>query len=103
MFDKKEKERLRLKKYWSDLKNRVFSHYSKDGVLCNCCGEKNIAFLTLDHIENDGAEHRKKIGRGFYTTLTWIKNNDFPKGFQVLCYNCNQAKKVYGVCPHKQS
>lgn len=98
---KKEKEKLRLKKYWLALKTRIFSHYSNGNITCACCGERNMAFLTLDHINNDGAEHRRKIGRGFYQTLTWVKNNNLPPGFQILCHNCNQAKKVYGTCPHK--
>ena len=30
-----------------------------------------------------------------------IKNN-FPKGFQILCHNCNIAKGHYGKCPHEK-
>lgn len=101
IVDPKEKAKIRLKIYWTALKTRVFEHYSQERVCCACCGESNMAFLTLDHINNDGAEHRRKIGRGFYQTLTWIKQNNFPEGFQVLCYNCNQAKKTHGGnCPH---
>ncbi len=24
--------------------------------------------------------------------LAWIIKNNFPKGFQILCHNCNHAK-----------
>ena len=33
-------------------------------------------------------------------TYRWLKNHNYPEGFQVLCYNCNLPKGVYGVCPH---
>jgi len=70
------------------------------GGHCACCGEENVEFLSLDHINNDGNEHRKTVcsGSGFYIKL---KNAGFPKGqLQVLCFNCNMAKGIYGQCPH---
>ena len=31
----------------------------------------------------------------------WLKNNNFPEGFQVLCFNCNCGKaRNKGICPH---
>lgn len=51
----------------------------------------------IDHINGGGTKHRKQIGSHIYN---WIKNNEFPEGFQVLCFNCNLAKGFYGVCPH---
>ena len=33
----------------------------------------------------------------------WMIKNNFPKGFQVLCHNCNLAKGFYGKCPHEKS
>lgn len=81
-----------------NLKNKIIENY---GGKCKCCGESNIAFLSIDHINNDGAKHRKKIGKGasFYF---WLKRNNYPKNnFQVLCYNCNCAKGFTGKCPHQ--
>lgn len=84
------------------LKELVLSHYSKGIPSCNCCGEKNIIFLTIDHINNDGAERRRmgeKHGHKLYAKL--IKH-DFPKEFQVLCMNCNWGKyQNGGICPHQ--
>jgi len=31
----------------------------------------------------------------------WLRKYNYPKGFQVLCHNCNMAKR-FGVCPHKE-
>ena len=38
-------------------KLQIYSFY---GNKCNCCGETEIKFLSLDHINNDGAKHRKE-------------------------------------------
>ncbi len=75
------------------------------GLRCACCGETEYMFLTLDHINNDGAEDRVKIaGRrnaaGTHT-YKWLKARDYPPGYQVLCMNCNFGKRMNnGVCPH---
>jgi hypothetical protein len=56
----------------------------------------------MDHVENDGAAHRRQIGDGSDALILWLKKNGFPAGFQVLCANCNHGKRVNGgVCPHK--
>jgi hypothetical protein len=86
------------------LRIQVLRHYSVGGrAACACCGETTLEFLQIDHINNDGAEHRRSIGRhsgdGFYK---WLRANDFPPGFQVLCCNCNFAKGRYGECPHER-
>jgi hypothetical protein len=81
------------------LKQEVLSHY---GTHCACCGESTFEFLQIDHVNNDGAAHRKAIGRGAGTgTYNWLKKNGWPKGFQALCANCNFAKSRYGRCPHQ--
>ena len=82
------------------LRDSVFSAYG--GYVCNCCGETIPEFLTLDHINNDGAEHRKMIGTGGNNLLQWLKKHSFPEGFQVLCWNCQWGKNLSGECPHKR-
>ena len=81
------------------MKSKVLSHYCKGDIKCECCGEKILEFLCLDHIEGGGTKHRKSIG--ISSTYFWIIRNDYPKGFRVLCHNCNQAIGSYGECPHK--
>lgn len=75
------------------------------GGFCTCCGEAEFRFLTIDHVNNDGAEHRRERGggQGNGTNIyRWLKAHHFPvSGFQVLCYNCNCAKAITGECPHK--
>jgi hypothetical protein len=75
------------------------------GPRCNCCGDSIFQFLTIDHINNDGAAHRKLIskdGRSGGALNCWLKRHGYPPGFQVLCFNCNIGKHINGgICPHK--
>lgn len=69
------------------------------GGKCRCCGEAEVSFLTFDHVNDDGAEHRTKVSPG-YSMYVWLKKNNFPNTIQILCWNCNYAKRL-GICPHK--
>ncbi len=102
--DKPESKENRLKvlQYYS-------KHLSKSNIpCCNCCGlNSHIEFLTVDHIagrqEMDSEPELKKlkyISKLSGTALViWIIKNNFPKGFQILCHNCNQTKGYYEQCP----
>ena len=46
------------KKKKDKIKDEFFAVYG--GYRCNCCGETERMFLTLDHINNDGGNFRKK-------------------------------------------
>ena len=82
------------------LRFEVLKHYSKDIPECACCGEKIIEFLTIEHTENNGADHRKTVS--ISQLPLWLIKNHFPKGFGVLCLNCNCAKGFFGICPHQK-
>lgn len=69
-------------------------HY---GGYCACCGESQFEFLCIDHVNGNGAEHRKSIKVSIYR---WLERNNYPEGFQILCYNCNMAKSNGKECPH---
>jgi len=75
-------------------KAAVFLHY---GQYCACCGETQVEFLSVDHVNGGGGKHKKSIGAYIYD---WLVKHNFPEGFQILCFNCNMAKGIYGVCPH---
>jgi hypothetical protein len=78
------------------LKTEVLSAYG--GAKCVCCGETLFEGLTIDHIGGDGSAHRKEIGNTLYP---WLKKNNYPPGFQVLCGTCNMAKRTSDHCPHE--
>lgn len=98
--DKKEAN----KRYRDKLRDTVFEHYGK---VCACCGEHRYTMLHIDHINNNGNEHRSTISNGKRRsasgseTYRWIIKNGFPNDLQVLCANCNDSKRRNGgVCEH---
>lgn len=87
----KRQERLAIRR-------KVIEAY---GAKCNCCGERTFEFLTLDHVNNDGAIHRKTIGHSG-NIYRWAIKKNFPDLLQVMCMNCNWAKAIHGECPHRR-
>lgn len=83
-----------------ELRAEVLRRYGGDPPTCACCGEHRDEFLTVDHVDGDGAEHRREIGQG--QLYPWLKRNDWPEGFRVLCANCNWSRGVRGYCPHER-
>ena len=105
----KEKNRELWKKSHIALKKEVFTHYSKS-LKCICCGVKGLEFLNMDHIipKREMAKDNELIQKKFTSKLKgealwkWLKKNNYPKGFQILCWNCNYAKGALGKCPHQK-
>lgn len=98
---KNNRERYNSSKYLyrERVKEEVIRYYSKGEMKCAICGFDNIDGLCIDHINNDGAEHRKKYhisGRNSAGTNTYevLKREKFPDGMQVLCANCNLIKEM---------
>lgn len=104
-FYANNREKIIKQKVYSNLKARrlarldCINYYSNGKNCCECCGEKNKEFLTIDHINGGGNKHRKKIKE--YLPLH-LKKNKYPTGYRVLCYNCNCSFGFYGYCPHKE-
>lgn len=90
-----ERVRQRRREYYARLRVEVIQAY---GGRCTCCGETEIRFLCIDHVNDDGNVHRAELGT--MNIYSWLRHNEWPEGFQVLCANCNMAKKT-GPCPHR--
>ena len=75
----------------------------KYGNICACCGEDEIMFLSIDHINNDGVLDRDSFKN--YSTFSFylkLKKEPIREDLQVLCFNCNLGKQLNnGECPHK--
>lgn len=86
-----------MKRYWNKLKYEVLNAY---GGKCVCCDEKEIRFLTIEHGNHDGKEHREQTNQQIYKDL---RRRGYPKdlGITVLCSNCNMATRYGEPCPHK--
>lgn len=97
----KEKISLRNKKRRSLLKNEVFNIYGNGN--CCCCGEREISFLSIEHVGGGGRKHRKALGiPGGDSFYKWLKDNNFPDGYEVLCMNCQFGRSHNGgICPHQ--
>ena|SRR5712664_198939 len=90
-------------RYRVRLRSRVIQEY---GGRCICCNISEEIFLSIDHIDQKGAEHRRKefgsSNPGSYVFYLWLKKQGFPKdNFRCLCRNCQYAYFMLGACPHQ--
>ncbi len=103
-WQRNNKEKVKQYNFRSRNKIRleVLSHYSGTPPTCECCGENIIGFLTIDHIHGGGTKHRAQKGVPSGTEFyRWLKKQNYPQGYRVLCYNCNCAHGALGFCPHE--
>ena len=82
-----------------NLKIETFNAYG--GCVCVNCGITDVDVLALDHVNNDGAKHRKELApkkkghpAGGANVYRKLRRLNFPdkNRFQVLCSNCNCLK-----------
>ena len=64
------------------------------GGKCAYCGEKELVFLTIDHINNNGGDDRRSWGNKISDIHRMLKNKNYPSGYQILCGNCNFKKEM---------
>jgi len=93
------KERQYHKSKYKALRLQIFNAL---GNRCSCCGESQYEFLTIDHINSDGAKERKDIGTGIDLFKHIIAQGITKERYQILCQNCNTAKYYHKGCPHKK-
>lgn len=82
------------KDYRAKIKREALDAYG--GPVCvgknGECGCDNEPILEIDHEFGGGTQHRKDLkmegaGHQFYL---WLRRENYPKGFRVLCPNCNR-------------
>jgi hypothetical protein len=83
------------KKYREKLRMEAVLKY---GGKCSCCGynviDKHIRgfpFLEIDHIAGGGSKHQKELHGSIYF---WLRRNNYPAGFRVLCKPCNNGMEA---------
>lgn len=94
LYGKARHEKMRL---------AAFMHYSNGNPRCVCCGITDLQFLSIDHIDGGGKAHLRREGNKPLVYL--LQRDNYPDGYQILCYNCNCAKSFAGYChnpPTKQ-
>jgi len=82
-------------------KLKVIVYDAYGGAICACCGETNMGFLSIDHINGITLTERAlQMKSG--SIYMWLKKHDYPEGYQILCFNCNLGRaRNKGICPHK--
>ncbi|PWT75568.1 MAG: hypothetical protein C5B59_08800 [Bacteroidetes bacterium] len=95
----RDKEKKRQARASIERKERVLTHYGGGKVKCRWegCGVSDIDVLSIDHVFDDGAEHREKICGSKHTKVDiyrWLEANGFPEGYQTLCLNHQFKKEI---------
>ena len=80
-------------------KIKTLTRYGKHGKLQCCwpgCIETDVDVLTLDHVKDDGAKHRKQANgtNGGNSLYSLLANQKRVKGFQTLCWNHQWKKQI---------
>jgi hypothetical protein len=80
--------------------------FLKFGCRCVYCGETTYEWLALDHVDDDPEKcpggHRVSTDEILARLKRegWLKEE--MKRYQILCHNCNVAKRDYGVVAAKK-
>ena len=96
-YAEKSKEQSRASRL--RIKLEVFEAYG--GCQCACCGEEHLRFLSIDHINGGGFQHRQEINQHGCSFYRWLRKKKFPPGYRVLCMNCQVSYSRDGYCPHQ--
>ena len=114
-------EKTRMKAYRARDRLLALQAYGGEHPKCSCpsCEEDRLPFLSIDHINGDGSQHRKELRTAQKRTketfkhdrtagsdtepggsvfFRWLRKNNYPDGYRVMCYNCNTAR-ANGPCP----
>jgi hypothetical protein len=87
------------KQYATRLRAQVLAAY---GQTCACCGEREEAFLQIDHVNGGGREHRRQIGNDI-AIYRAVRDEGFPPTYRLLCANCNFVSRFGRSCPHEEA
>lgn len=84
-----------------ELRTETLMHYSNGRMECACCESKEL--LVIDHTDGNGKAHKLALfgrSRGISSdrVYSWLRKNNWPEGFQVLCDPCNSVKQDYKTC-----
>ena len=88
-IEKKEYRR----RYNLQLKLQVLTHYGNGRCVCVRCGNDGIKHLSIDHINGGGNKHRNAVDGIGNHIYRWLRDNNYPEGYQTLCMNCQFDKK----------
>jgi hypothetical protein len=91
----KEKVNAWYRDYSHKIRNEFLDMY---GGRCECCGEIEYVFLTIEHVKGQIGIKRKETGKNAYKKAL---SNYRPDLYKILCMNCNSATRFGRICPHQ--
>lgn len=91
----KARKKTAIRKHKDKTKARLLDLY---GNSCECCGCSIIEFLTLEHRNKNGSNHRKDLGGSLQTWKEAIEVVNKDK-YTILCMNCNWFQRFGKQCP----
>lgn len=97
----REERLIKSKEWYKKTRLEALQAYGGLSPRCAWCGENKLEFLTFHHKDDNGKEHRKEIG-GSAKLPYWLKKNNYPKGIEILCWNCNTAHTFYNYSPNRK-
>jgi hypothetical protein len=101
---------IRLRNY--EIRVEAMTAFCSGPPRCQCecgCSVAKVGMLTFDHVNNDGAAHRRELGngkhqnKGSYGFLRKLKLAGWKseRSIRVMCWNCNSGRANNGgVCPN---
>lgn len=78
-------------------KEREAAFAAYGGPVCVGCGSKDEPILEMDHIDGGGCQHKREIKN--LSIYRWLKQNNYPPGFRVLCPTCNKKAHLGLLTP----
>lgn len=104
-YNQKESRKSRCSNCYAkrDRISLVMDAFDALGWQCACCGEDDIRFLSLDHVQGGGNIHREESNLNNQQVYREARREGYPKDkWQILCMNCNTARwRFNSICPHK--
>ena len=86
---RKKEQSERMRAINRRVKLEVLRHYSRD-LKCARCGFNDVRALSIDHINGGG---QRQVRSGVTMLYHWLRRNNYPADFQVLCMNCQFIKR----------
>lgn len=90
-----KKARFNLSDYSKNIRLQlridVLTHYGNGKCKCVKCGLDDIRALSIDHINGGGSKHIRNLKHDLYH---WLKNTNYPEGYQTLCMSCQRIKVI---------
>lgn len=110
-FKKVDRHSVYSRNYRNRLKEKAFMVIS-DSLICQkheewkCCNPDSdlyIRCLTLDHINDDGNEHRNEIDLRGVKIYNWVLKHpqEAKEKLQILCMNAQIIKQLLNGSPRK--